>query len=514
MELVKKNIHMDRVRTKADDQITVDDDVNISDSMPDAQSIVLDRADVRLDEVKTSTDHVQIKGTLLFSVLYQTEEERSSLCNMDGKVSFEEDIYMEGVRGEDTVGVVWELEDFSSTLINSRKLNVKALLCMSLTVEELYEEETPVGLAEGEQAEVCKKNVEVSELAVSKKDIFRVKEEMPIAQNEPNISKILWQSVQLKHMDFAPDEGKIRVNGEMHIFVLYEGEGEEKPISVFQVSRPVKGEVECSGCRNGMYPDIHYMIANRELEVRTDFDGEERIVGLDLVLDLDIKLYVSEPMELLVDIYGVDREVEATTRVAEYRRMQPIEESTCRLNYREEKPVQGAGQMLHSEGSVQIEKIRMEENSICVEGSATVKTLCRTEGELPKYHATTTEFPWEHRMEAPGVQKTDMIRVQGFLSQLSVTQKEGEGMELKAELVFDTVWFSVLRQEVIAQIQEAPLNSAKVNELPGIVVYIAKEGDTLWQIGKKYYVPISEIKEMNHLTTDHLEGGEKLLLVK
>ena len=39
-------------------------------------------------------------------------------------------------------------------------------------------------------------------------------------------------------------------------------------------------------------------------------------------------------------------------------------------------------------------------------------------------------------------------------------------------------------------------------------------GDSLWQIGKKYYVSVGRIKEMNNLTEDDIKTGDKLLIVK
>ena len=40
MELVKKNIHMDQIKGQAATQITLEDDVNISDSKPDAGKLI------------------------------------------------------------------------------------------------------------------------------------------------------------------------------------------------------------------------------------------------------------------------------------------------------------------------------------------------------------------------------------------------------------------------------------------------------------------------------------------
>ena len=40
MELVRKNIHMDRIKGQASTQITLEDDINILDSRPDAGKLI------------------------------------------------------------------------------------------------------------------------------------------------------------------------------------------------------------------------------------------------------------------------------------------------------------------------------------------------------------------------------------------------------------------------------------------------------------------------------------------
>ena len=43
MDLMKKTIHMDQVRCSADAQTTVEDDINITDSKPDAYHLYFRR---------------------------------------------------------------------------------------------------------------------------------------------------------------------------------------------------------------------------------------------------------------------------------------------------------------------------------------------------------------------------------------------------------------------------------------------------------------------------------------
>ena len=48
MELVRRNIHMNRQKGKAVSQMTLDDDYNIPDNMPDAGMIIQEKGNVEI----------------------------------------------------------------------------------------------------------------------------------------------------------------------------------------------------------------------------------------------------------------------------------------------------------------------------------------------------------------------------------------------------------------------------------------------------------------------------------
>ena len=109
---------MDRVRADAVSQITLEDDVNIPESKPDVSTLNFDKGTVVIDEVKPGTDHVNVRGRLLFCVLYHTSEEGSSLVTLEGKIPFEEKINMQDTSNTDTVTVDCDVEDLSLSLIH------------------------------------------------------------------------------------------------------------------------------------------------------------------------------------------------------------------------------------------------------------------------------------------------------------------------------------------------------------------------------------------------------------
>ena len=89
MELLKKNIHMDRIRLKAGTQITLEDDRNIPDVKPDVNTLVYEQGKIKIDEVRPADENVTVKGHLLFNVLYQTGEGEVALASIGGEIHFE-----------------------------------------------------------------------------------------------------------------------------------------------------------------------------------------------------------------------------------------------------------------------------------------------------------------------------------------------------------------------------------------------------------------------------------------
>ena len=514
MELIRRNIHMDRIRAEAVTQFTLEDDVNIPENKPDVSTLNLEKGELVIDEIRPGTDSVVVKGRLCYVMLYHTTEEGSSLVVLDGKLPFEEKINLQGATSTDTVVVDGEVEDLAVGTINSRKLNIQCLLTLTAKVEELYDEEAPIGLHGEEKAEYRQMPVDLAQIAICKNDIFRLKEEVALPSNYPNIFQILWSNISLGDVEFKAMEEKLTVSGDVHLFVLYEGEGEDHPVRSFETTLPFSGVLECHGCKEGMFPDIRYHLGQQELAVRPDFDGEERSIGLELVMDISIRIYEEERLEIISDIYGVSSEINTVTHRADLRRLLARVTGKTKVTDRIHVTDGSVLQLLHSEGCVTLEQQSTVENGIVLQGSLTVKVLYITGEDDAPYGCTQAQIPYQYTLEVPDIAPEDLGKVHAEVEQLQVTMLDGEEMDVKAVLCFSTVVFKNIPMELISQVTVSELDSSKMSNLPGMVVYVVKPGDNLWNIGKKYYVPVETLRDLNSLDSDELMPGQKLLVVK
>lgn len=516
MELLKKNIHMDRIRTEGVTQIALEDDVNLSENKPDVSSISLERGELVIEEVKPGTDCVNVRGRLNFCVLYYTQEPGCSLVNMEGRILFDEKINLQGVMPADTVRVDTEVEDLSIGIINSRKLSVQSVVTLYASVEELYDEEAPIGLYGDEKVEYRKVPLELAQITICKNDIYRIREEFTLPSNYPNVFQILWNCISLCDVEFRVLNEKLSVQGEARLFMLYEGEGEDHPIRSYETALPFSGVLECHGCREGDVGDIRYLVNSHELSVRPDLDGEERNIGLELAMDLSIHVYADEKMELVTDLYGVTKEIETQSHSVGLRRLLSKVTGKCKVTdrIRTENGAPPVLQLVHSEGKVLQEGQEVSGDGIQLTGWLQVKVMYITGDDENPYSATQAQIPYQYHLEVPGIKSEDMKKITAQVEQLQVTMLDGEEMDVKAVLSFETTVFQAIPVELISQVTVSEPDSAKMSELPGMVIHVVKAGDNLWNIGKRYYVPVDLLRDLNDLKTDELQPGQKLLIVK
>ena len=117
-------------------------------------------------------------------------------------------------------------------------------------------------------------------------------------------------------------------------------------------------------------------------------------------------------------------------------------------------------------------------------------------------------------MEVPQARQECRYEIEPALGQLTISMLDAEEADGKAMLSFQGMVCEVHEEPMVTSVNVSDLDPEKLSALPGIVAYIVKDGDSLWSIGKKYYVPVARMKEMNDLTSEEVKAGDKILVVK
>lgn len=516
MELIKKNIHMNKLKCQTDIQLTFDDDFNVPDVKPDISKIIKEQGQINISEIKAMSGKVMVKGTLNFIVLYVSEDGNRPIHNIMGEIPFDEIVNMDEACAEDNILFRWEVEDLNTSIINSRKLSVKSIVLFSFMAEDIYDEETAVGVEGDDTVQYMNKKVDLTQLTMNKKDTYRIKDEINLPSNKPNIFEILYSDVSLRNTDVRLLEDKMSLKGEILLFILYIGEDEDNTIQYIETEVPFSGTIDCNGCNEDMISDVDITIHSKGLEIKPDSDGEERVIGLEVILDLDLKAYEDEEIDILSDVYSTSKELVPVIKDAYYENL--VMKNNSKVRVVDQIRV-GANeprilQICNASGVVKVDDNTIIENGIEVNGIIESQILYITEDDNRPMNSIKSVIPFTQVVEIKGINADSIYRIKPNLEQINVMMLDGEELEVKAVINLNVIVFDKIRESIITDMKIEDIDLDKLQEMPSIIGYITKTDDSLWKIAKHYYTTVDSIKEMNGLAQDRIVPGDKLLILK
>lgn len=516
MELRKVKIHRKREIGSAVSQITLDDDYNVPDYRPDIVKVLKEKGELRFDEVKAGNGAVWVKGSLIFRVLYRSEQTNGKISCLRGEIPFQEKLNVDGLQEHEMVMAAGEIEDITIGVINSRKLNVRAVVVLRVLAEEEMDEEFTSKLEETEEYEQRIGKQDALALLAGGRDICRQKSEIVLPSSKPNVREILWRSIELRNVESHIKEGKAFVTGEILLAVLYSEEEENERLQWYETTVPLECGVDCEAEEEDSIYKIKVTPVSMELEVKPDYDGEERILVLELALAMDIRVWREESLELLTDIYSLKKKVVPVCKERMLEKLLVKNYAKCRMTEQMELPESQEKilQICACEGRVNLEKKEPVENGIQTEGTVTVELLYITTDDNMPVGTLKEIYPFSQLIEIPDMSSNLRMELDCGIEQLSAVMLDQEHIEMKAVIHLDLLAFAEQMVSNIEEVEETPLDMEKLQNSPGLVGYIAKAGDDLWTIAKENHTTIRDIMETNGWKEKELLPGDTILIVK
>lgn len=514
MEFSKKDIHTSILKESKCSKLTVDDDFNIHDQNEDIDKVVSKTGYAVVDEVNTEDGKVRVIGTVYFKILYKTLSKENELEIFEGEIPFEDLVNISGVCREDYAECQCRLEDITATIINSRKLEVRGLIENCINVHQNIKLNIATDLENGKGIECQYNKASMTETIVAKRDMFKIREEVTIPQNKPNVDKVLWSYVSLRNIDVKSLKDKFSIRGEIEIFILYKGKEEHMPVQYIFLVKAINKEIDCPGIEQGMIVSVEANLGKGEVLIKPDEDGEDRVFGIDYNVDLNVKVFEDKEEKFICDIYSPQVEIIPNKEefVCENILMKNL--AKAKIDYKKKLDDQEKIlQICHTFGTVDIDDIKVNSDSVQVIGVVKANILYISSGNDP-ISMLDIDIPFDYIADTVPLSEDDSVRVCPCLDQISAVLVNSEEVEIKAQVNLDICAFERKKVDVITDMQVLPIDYDKKSVLPGIVAYVVKKDDTLWSIARKYYATTESIKAINNLESDYVREGDKLIIVK
>ena len=462
MEIVKRAIRLMHEGKCIYDQFQLDEDYNVPDAKEDVGNVIEGIVCVKTEDMKLVENYLKISGKAQFKILYMTASLDPQPAVLEGKLPFEEMVYVEQ-PGEEEYFLKNLRTEFSVSMVHSRKLSLQ---------------------------------------------------EITLPGTKESISQILLSEVNGRKLELRPGTDEVMVRGELQVFCLYLSE-ELKADWVSQVI-PYEGKLLCNGLTEGMFYSVEHTLEDTLVDIRMDEDGEMRILGIEGTLLLRMNFYEEQEMELLEDIYSLQEQCIPEKQETVFEELLMQNQSRYKLTERLSLPElkDDVLQVLCSRGEIQIEHTEYREEGVQIEGILHLSFLYLRGDDARPYGSWQGMIPFQHLIECSDLPENVRCTMSHHVDQIQVSMAGSEAVEVRAILAFDAFLRREVELQTIVSVLEKPLDLEQMDKRPGIVGHIVQEKEDLWELAKQYMTTVEGIMNVNELENENVKIGDKLLIFK
>ena len=457
------------------DILRVHSDIALPQSSPNIGHLLYDYVEVRNRQVICTGEQMQIQGEAHVNVLYSSPE---------GKMEWYETMvpFSESIEGgmTGTQPICWvhcQTKEYEVEPAEDYDGEMRALsLNLSMDVEmKLWEERNVELLADVYSLETNlvpqKEMVCAKKLLIKNEAKLRISEQMKLAEEQERILQLCSFEGHAEMDHVEPVENGLQVEGILTVDILYATTDDSFPIAHTQEQIPFTQIVDVPGMK-GHTEDISYEIEPAIDQLAVNLLDNERF-EVKAVISLQTIVQQEEQERIL--------------------------------------------QLCSFEGHAEMDHVEPVENGLQVEGILTVDILyATTDDSFPIAH-TQEQIPFTQIVDVPGMKgHTEDIsyEIEPAIDQLAVNLLDNERFEVKAVISLQTIVQQEVCMEKIVDIHKEPLDAVELMKQPGIVGYIVKKEEQLWDIARHFHTTEAEIMETNGLKSADVQQGDKLLIVK
>ncbi|MDR1100950.1 MAG: DUF3794 domain-containing protein, partial [Clostridiales bacterium] len=328
-----------------------------------------------------------------------------------------------------------------------------------------------------------------------------------------SIGEILRTDVRILGRESKAAGNKVLIKGDVCVSTLYLADSDES-VHCMEHQLPFSEIIsidEEAGDGAEIVPEYH--VLNLSWNPQQDMDGDRRLLGADVNIRAILRLEQNISAEVLNDVYSTRKNldvvrdsVNVTSAVAKTAGtviasdIVTIDEGAPEIQ-----------QIYNVIANTKIANARCEGGKIAVEGLVDAEVLYLSNSADTPICSVHKEIRFMQTLDTIGsAAGSDAIcDVQADLSHLSYTLNLAGEVELRATIALDVQALEQKEYQYVVNIEEREDEAPDRHQPYCLRVYFVREGDTAWNIAKRYKINLNDFTARNGT---ELAVGQRLIL--
>lgn len=513
LNVIKDKLQFQRLVEEKKTEIIKREEYLIPDTQQDVDKILSVEAMPVITSKEILSDKIVVEGYIKYNILYVPRDNEVILNSVHYTEKFTENIMIDESEHKIKCDVECKMEHIEARVMNERKIeiqgnvNIDWIIYKKIEVEYVKDIETTE-----ENVQMLKEEEIINKIVLDNEYDIENNTEIRIGMDKPAIGKILAIDTKLYKKEIRASDGKISLSSYCRVKFIYFS-SDFKEISEIEsdiyISKDQELMIESLEKLNFQ---VEFKVNSIEAKLKEDDLGETRIINLNLVVKAKVKIYASDNIELIKDVYSTKYLVTISKSEYEIGVVKKLSDKEVIIknnidnednNFKLIKVENITGRIL-SLNQVESDGI------VTIDGMIEIGIVCSTNSDEIKYTAINGQIPYEFNMEIPNNENEFKLIIKCDIEDIEAVV-EGNSVAIKIALT-STGNANYLEKKVfIEDVIEEEEEVEKINS--SVIIYVIEEGDTLWKLAKKYKTTISDIVKLNDIQDpDYIVAGEKLII--
>jgi len=487
MQLIRENIQMERPLGIGVSQAMVEGDVTLPGGLREESRVLAAHAMAVVEDAEALQDRVSVRGRVIFHVLY-TQGDPSKVNAIEAAADF---THLCELPGAVPKAVVWahaQAERVEARASGGR-MSMKAALRIDARAVQTSPAEVVMGVNGTDDVEVRVQQMILRRTVAQGSGDILLREEFELPQGL-QIRETLYAMATPTLSETTGGIGRIGLNGQIQLEAVHASSLPGRPVVVTKHTLPFIQSVEIAG-EDGEKLDGRVMVKDVAV-ISQEISEGERILRAEVLLGLEAWADREESISVMTDAYttcGDDLHLTRQTMTVRTgdARQQAAESAKATLMLPDTAPP--VRTVLTALVKPMLVSREQNGNRMVVEGRLDVTLLYMTDG---------SDTPVSVHQEEPfravfAVQVGEDALIVLNACEVEASPVTSDRVELRC----------ILRMNAESQ-QTAPLTLvtdaqavASAQPTEDIVLYFTQPGDTLWDIARRYRLPLQQVQALN-----------------
>ena len=221
MELVQDTFTVSRTVCRGTTQTMSGGDIIVPDTKADILKIIQVDADAHITDRSIRDGKLILSGRTDLKILYIPDSDSDKICSIISSFDFSQDISCKNADEDMHLLASANVSRAEFSVINSRKLHIKAIIALGYEVTDTAEESVVTDVDEDSGAQAKRETINLQNIADICAHSFSIQENLEIPGSQPPVKELLKADIQISDTEYKTVTGRIILKGALSVCLLY-----------------------------------------------------------------------------------------------------------------------------------------------------------------------------------------------------------------------------------------------------------------------------------------------------